>query len=66
VVLKWNEQALAAIRRFAPPPPAAARALAMTHTAMYNAWTAYDAKARPTLTAGGARQSGLAAADLPY
>jgi hypothetical protein len=65
VALKWNEQTLAAIRQFTPPPPAAARALALAHTAMYNAWTAYDAKAQPTLTAGWARQSGLAAADLP-
>jgi hypothetical protein len=32
VVLKWNDQALAAIRTIAPPPPVSARALAIMNT----------------------------------
>ena len=56
VVLKWNDQALAAIRMVAPPPPVSARALAIVNTSMYNAWTAYDATAVPTQRAGWARR----------
>jgi hypothetical protein len=56
VVLKWNDQALAAIRTVAPPPPVTARALAIMNTSIYNAWTAYDGTAVPTLRAGWARR----------
>jgi hypothetical protein len=56
VVLKWNDQALAAIRALAPAPPITARALAIMNTSIYNAWTAYDATAVPTLRAGWARR----------
>jgi hypothetical protein len=56
VVLKWNDQALAAIRMVAPPPPVSARALAIMNTSMYNAWTAYDATAVPTQRSGWARR----------
>ena len=56
VVLKWNDQALAAIRMVAPPPPVTARALAIMNTSIYNAWTAYDATAVPTQRAGWARR----------
>jgi membrane-associated phospholipid phosphatase len=42
VVLTWNEAVLAAIRATRPAPPVAARALAIVHTAMYEAWAAYD------------------------
>jgi hypothetical protein len=42
VVLTWNEAVLAAIRATRPAPPVAARALAIVHTAMYDAWAAYD------------------------
>ena len=45
VVLQWNAVALQAIRDTAPAPPVAARALAITHTAMFDAWAAYDRKA---------------------
>jgi hypothetical protein len=41
VVLTWNAAALQAIRDVAPAPPVAARSLAIVHTAMYDAWTAY-------------------------
>ena len=45
VVLTWNEAVLAAIRATRPAPPVAARALAVVHTAMYDAWAAYDDRA---------------------
>ena len=45
VVLTWNEAVLAAIRASRPAPPVAARALAVVHTAMYDAWAAYDGRA---------------------
>ncbi len=48
VVLRWNDALLDAIRTAKTPPPIAARALAITHTAMYDAWTAYTERARPT------------------
>ena len=37
VVLDWNEVTLAAIQRTSTPPPVAARALTMTHVAIYDA-----------------------------
>lgn len=43
-VLLWNALALRALG--AAPP---ARALALVHTAMYNAWAAYDGNARQTV-----------------
>jgi hypothetical protein len=53
VVVGWNEAGLQAVRTVKPGPPMAARSLALLHTAMYNAWAAYDAMAVP---AGGAPQ----------
>ncbi|MEO7318218.1 MAG: hypothetical protein ABIZ56_04435, partial [Chthoniobacteraceae bacterium] len=37
IVTDWNETALAAIRTDKTPPPKAARALAILHTAIYDA-----------------------------
>jgi hypothetical protein len=51
-----DDQALAAIRALAPAPPITARALAIMNTSIYNAWTAYDAVAVPTIRAGWARR----------
>jgi hypothetical protein len=42
LVLVWNEETLESIRRLPPGPTAAARALAIVHTAIYDAWAAYD------------------------
>ncbi len=44
VVLKWDEQLLSTIRAYPPQtgPTVTARALAEVHTAMYDAWAAYD------------------------
>jgi hypothetical protein len=44
----WNEVALQAIHAARPGALAAARALAVLHTSMYNAWAAYDDDARQT------------------
>ncbi len=48
VVLLWNDAALKAVRNTRFGPTMAARALAITHTCMYDAWTAYDRSARAT------------------
>jgi len=47
VVLKWNEQLLSTIRAYPAQtgPTVVARALGVVHTAMYDAWAAYDPKA---------------------
>jgi hypothetical protein len=42
VVLDWNKQVLAAIVAAETDPTVAARALAVVHTAIYDAWAAYD------------------------
>jgi PAP2 superfamily len=40
--LRWNAAALQAIRRSTLGPPAVARALAILHTCIYDAWAVYD------------------------
>ena len=42
VVLAWNQQVLDAIVATETGPTIAARALAVVHTAIYDAWAAYD------------------------
>src|SRR4029453_3052767 len=42
LVLVWNDQTLESIRKLPPAPTVAARALAIVHTAIYDAWAAYD------------------------
>jgi hypothetical protein len=37
VVLVWNEEALESVRKLPPGPTVTARALAMVHTAIYDA-----------------------------
>ncbi len=49
VVVQWDEAALEAIRHSSLGPPMAARALAVVHTTMYDAWAAYDAQALGTM-----------------
>jgi hypothetical protein len=48
VVVTWSKQALHAVRDTHPGPTIAARALAIAHTCMYDAWAAYDDVAVPT------------------
>ncbi len=47
-VLRWNQATLNAISAAHPGPPMAARALAVVHTCMYDAWATYDESALPT------------------
>ncbi len=47
-VIAWNEAALKAISANRTSPPIAARSLAIMHTAMYDAWAAYDSVALGT------------------
>src|SRR5215204_735810 len=56
VVLRWGEQTLAAVRATKPGPAVVARHLAIVHTAMYDAWAAYDAKALGTRTGASLRR----------
>lgn len=56
VVTDWNAQALQAIRTTHPGPPQVARMLAVTNTAIYDAWAAYDAKANGTQLGGELRR----------
>ena len=56
VVVRWNETALQAIRAVQPDMPVAARALAVVHTAMFDAWAAYDATALGTRLGSGLRR----------
>lgn len=48
VVVAWNDESLAAVRDGKLGPPMVARALAIMHTAMYDAWAAYDPTALGT------------------
>ncbi|HEY6931709.1 MAG TPA: vanadium-dependent haloperoxidase [Thermoanaerobaculia bacterium] len=49
VVLVWDEAIIQAIIPTRPGPTVAARQVAVVHTAMYDAWAAYDATAVPTM-----------------
>ena len=42
LVLIWNDQTLESIRKLPPAPTVAARAMAIVHTVIYDAWAAYD------------------------
>src|SRR5712692_11554960 len=42
IVLRWNQVILDVIRTTRTSPPIAARALAITHTSIFDAWAAYD------------------------
>lgn len=48
VVIEWNKAALQGVRDGTLGPPMVARALAILHTCMYDAWAAYDEKATGT------------------
>lgn len=52
----WNVGVLQAVRDSKLGPPMVARALAITHTCMYDAWAAYDAKAVGTQFGGKLRR----------
>jgi hypothetical protein len=42
VVIRWNQAALQGVRESKLGPPMVSRALAIVHTAVYDAWAAYD------------------------
>jgi hypothetical protein len=48
VVLQWDEELLQAVRALPPGPTVVARAIHVLHTAIFDAWAAYDAMARGT------------------
>src|SRR5690348_18210617 len=56
VVLVWNQQLLTTIAETRTGPTIAARALAVVHTAIYDAWAAYDPVAVGTRLGAGLRQ----------
>ena len=45
IVLAWNDALLQGVRESRIGPPIVARALAIAHTCMFDAWAAYDKKA---------------------
>jgi membrane-associated phospholipid phosphatase len=55
-VLRWNSALLQAVRNLRSNPVVTARALAVVHTAMYDAWAAYDRDAVGTRTGASMRQ----------
>jgi hypothetical protein len=55
-VLRWDEAALQAVRNTRTGPPIAARAFAITHTCIYDAWAAYDPVAVGTRLSGALRR----------
>jgi hypothetical protein len=55
-VLRWNQTALEAVSNGTLGPPMVARALKIVHTAMYDAWAAYDDAAVGTRLGGTLRR----------
>jgi Domain of unknown function (DUF6851) len=56
LVLRWNDALLQGIRDSRLGPPMVARALAISNTCMYDAWAAYDSKAKGTRLNGSLRR----------
>jgi hypothetical protein len=56
VVLLWNEAFLQGVRDSKLGPPMVARALAIAHTCIYDAWAAYDHRAIGTRMGGSLRR----------
>jgi hypothetical protein len=56
VVFRWNEAFLQGVRNANLGPPMVARALAIAHTCIYDAWAAYDNKAVGTRLGGSLRR----------
>ena len=56
VVVGWNEALLQGVRESKLGPPMVARALAVAHTCMYDAWAAYDRQAVGTLLGAALRR----------
>src|SRR5437667_3804463 len=56
IVIQWNNAALQGVRDSKLGPPMVARALAIVHTCIYDAWAAYDKNALGTQLGGRLRQ----------
>jgi hypothetical protein len=56
VVIRWNNAALQGVRDSKIGPPMVSRALAIVHTAIFDAWAAYDAFAVGTRLGGSLRR----------
>jgi PAP2 superfamily len=56
VVIQWNQAALQGVRDSKLGPPMVARALAIVHTCIYDAWAAYDKRALGTQLGSSLRQ----------
>ena len=56
VVLRWNDAVLQGVRDSRLGPPMVARALAVIHTSMFDAWAAYDGFAVGTRLGGALRR----------
>jgi len=56
VVVEWNEAVVEGMRHAKMRAPLAARALAIVHTCMYDAWAAYDEQAVGTQLRGALRR----------
>jgi hypothetical protein len=56
IVIQWNEALLQGVRESKLGPPMVARALAIAHTCIYDAWAGYDHKAVGTLLGQALRQ----------
>src|SRR5262249_11978904 len=56
VVVRWNQAALQGVRDSKLGPPMVSRALAIVHTAIFDAWAAYDGAAVGTRLGGALRR----------
>src|SRR5882762_4784252 len=56
VVIQWNDAALQGVRDSKIGPPMVARALAIVHTCIYDAWAAFDKRALGTQLGSSLRQ----------
>ena len=56
IVSEWNAAALDEVKASKVGPPIVARALAIAHTCMYDAWAAYDGDAVGTVLGGALRR----------
>ncbi len=56
IVVRWNDAFLQGVRESKLGPPMVARALAIGHTCIYDAWAAYDNKAVGTRLGGSLRR----------
>lgn len=56
IVVQWNNAALQGVRDSKLGPPMVARALAIVHTCIFDAWSAYDKKAVATQLGGRLRR----------